>query len=331
MQSSFLGFNSCILLCEAGSRIGFGHLTRCSALAETLEFLGVTVSRILLANDFHPEGGWESLPWLENPTSVLQRVSGASVVVIDSYLAKPHHYQFFRENGLAVVAIDDFNRISYPADLIINPNVFVEQLDYSNQVAPVTGGKSFVILRKPFRELAHHKALPAIPKKLLVTLGGSDYRDVFPLIQSALTAFPDIEISAILPDRSQSTADFGSITYLSKQSARGMCEEMLKADIVISACGQTLHELAALGKATIGICLDIDQVPNRNYYLKEGFLDTQIDWDQPDLGVALVEAVRALFPKESRMHKKQLGPSLIDVNGVTNLAKLIHQRFFHAV
>jgi len=56
----------------------------------------------------------------------------------------------------------------------------------------------------------------------------------------------------------------------------------------------------------------------------EGKLTTR-SWD------GLVEAVRALFPKESRMHKKQLGPSLIDVNGVTNLAKLIHQRFFHAV
>jgi spore coat polysaccharide biosynthesis predicted glycosyltransferase SpsG len=318
-------------LTGAGAEIGFGHLTRCNALAEALEQNGILVSKFLLDNNFQPDAGWSVLPWIEEPASVLQRVSEATVVIIDSYLAEASHYNFFKKKGLKVVAIDDFNRIPYPVDLIINPNVFIEDMDYANQTAPVIGGKAYVVLRKPFRQPPEDNFVPAKPERVLVTLGGSIYEGLLLAILNALSLLPELKLVAIVPDKSFGPDERISVTVLEKQDEKGMRKEIIEADIVISACGQTLHELAALGKPTVGICLGIDQIPNRNYYLKEGFLDTQIDWDQPDLGVALVEAVRALFPKESRMHKKQLGPSLIDVNGVTNLASLIHQRFFHAV
>ncbi|MDP4712436.1 MAG: hypothetical protein NWS63_14645 [Saprospiraceae bacterium] len=330
-QLSYLESKECVILSEAGSQIGFGHLTRCTALADSLCELGCKVHQVLLENGFEPEEAWKTMPWITAPSEVIRRYPKANVVIIDSYLATPSLYSYFQCQGKMVVAIDDFNRIVYPANLIINPNVFFPQINYSNQSAKTVGGRDYVILRKPFRkELSHREGLEH-PIKILVTLGGSDFRQLLPTVVQVVGELKFLPVTVISPEGYEKRLGNERVIFLKQQNADQMLQNMMDADIVISACGQTLHELAALGKATVGICLDIDQIPNQKFYLQEGFLAAELQWDQFNLKEELFKAVSYFFPEEHRVAMALLGPQLINKNGVTNVANLVNKAVLHAI
>ena len=61
-------------------------------------------------------------------------------------------YQSFKDLVKYVLVFDDFDRIIYPVDLIVNPSVMGPQ--YLMQVAQVISGSDWVVLR---REIIEHK------------------------------------------------------------------------------------------------------------------------------------------------------------------------------
>lgn len=330
-QLSSLKFNEIVILTEAGSQIGLGHLTRCTALAEALGELGCKVHQILLSNDFKPDESWRTMPWITEPAEVVRQYPTASTIIIDSYFASLSLYRYFQSQDKVVIAIDDFNRITYPVNLVINPNVFFPQINYSNQTARTVGGRDYVILRKPFRKIISLREAPEHPKKMLVTLGGSDFRQLLPTVVQLLGELKYLSTTIISPDGYEKLLGSERITFLKQQSAGQMLQNMMDADIVISACGQTLHELVTLGKATVGICLDKDQIPNQKFYLDQGFLSAALQWDQNNLREAILKEVLFFLSKENRVAMAKLGPQLININGVVNVATLVNESTFYAI
>jgi len=302
-----------LILTEAGENIGFGHYTRCFAIQEYILEQKMSCKMLL-----HLRGNYDLkvlngifLDWQNTPNLVQEYASEYTTVLIDSYLAPKEYYSFLSKNFTEVIVIDDYNRISYDANVLINPNVSAPEIDYSNQTAQIYGGKDFVILRKVFRDTIHQQAPKSKIENILITIGGSDFRNILPnLIR--LTSKHQAKTSVISGniDLQQTLQNqFPQARILGLLSANEMFYEFQKADLVISACGQTLHELASIGKPTIGICLDIDQEPNQKFYLENNFLIKKYDWQCIS---------QILIPETLKYPEKT-----IQTNGIENIYSLL--------
>jgi spore coat polysaccharide biosynthesis predicted glycosyltransferase SpsG len=313
------------ILTEAGRKYGFGHYTRCSSIFHELKKSGTQCELLVNTNDLKlNDTGIISFNWIDQ-IHLIKRQSTNDVVIVDSYIANDEIFHKLKKIFAIAIAIDDYNRISYFADWILNPNAFFNADNYSNQTALCLGGKDYIILRNEFRELVHINNLNPIVQNILITIGGSDFRNLLPkLIEISIQSGKN-KINVIAPESSNITFPNDKVSIFPAQNAKGIIDLMQQADVVISACGQTLYELISLGKPTIGICLDIDQKPNQDYCLKSGFLKSEIAWDDSDLENKILKEINYYEIIENRLLIEKLAPSLINKNGVYNITKWINE------
>ena len=316
-----------LILTEAGDKIGFGHYTRCSAIQESLKEAGHTCLMLLNLKGKHAlkfEGA--SLDWQNNKSDLVEyKEQGFSHILVDSYLANLENYTWLQDTFEQIFIIDDYNRIVYNGGMLINPNVFATDIDYSNQtkVAAIYGGKDFVILRDVFRN-GNASDVKEEVQNIVITVGGSDYRNlipqIVPIVQKELEhcQISVIAGNPILQKKLQN--EFPTVKILGLLSAKEMHDVFQNGDIIISACGQTLHELASIGKPAIGICLDIDQVPNQAFYTKIGFIASNIEYDNLNL---LPQELSNLQSQKERKKRQEIGLKAINKNGVKTISQVI--------
>ncbi|MBE8398961.1 glycosyl transferase family 1 [Leptospira borgpetersenii] len=306
-----------LILTEAGNKIGFGHISRMSALAYFLHSTGIEVKILLYLNSNTQFGGTfvEKCNWLHDK-SVYKLCSDFDIILIDSYLAEFQIYRSMRSYCKRIIAIDDYNRIIYPVDAIINPNVFFDQIDYSNQSSKCFGGLDFIILRESFRKSFELNSNDE--KGILITLGGSDYRNLLSKLCELLNSNHE-QVTVICPEEKKAKelqGKYREICVLGLLNESDMLHEFLKAKVVVSGCGQTLHELYYLGKRTVAICIDHDQIMNQQYYLSINFLKTRIHWNSPFF---LSETAFAI----DFAMKTELVSSSMKINPIRNLENYI--------
>jgi len=312
-----------LILTEAGQKIGFGHYSRCSALSKALLLEGMIVQMMIYLNhaDLEDVNVIET-NWLADIESILTN-NKFSTVIVDSYLADINLYIKLQKYFKHVVAIDDNNRMTYPCQLLINPNVFFSEMNYSNQLAKCFGGKEYVILRPEFRNQKPAAINKIRAEEILITIGGSDFRKILPIVIRSCIETDYLSINVIDPEGLTRNIENKYVNILPAQDAKSMVQLMQKADIIISGCGQTLHELASLGKATIGICIDVDQEANQEYYLKEGFLQSKIQWNDKDIKDKIKNELEYNKSLDRRNSIVTFAPSLINKNGILNIVSII--------
>lgn len=314
---------SFVVYTEAGDGIGFGHLMRCRAIADAFRELNWTV-RIHLywkGADCPTEDDLRVYDWHTKPLS--EDGTNAQIALIDSYLADASVYQSISQKYIFTCAIDDYNRLVYPVSLVLNPGITAGKIDYSNQVAEVLEGKSFILLRAEVRHAT--KSFQAIREDLklvTVTVGGSDVHRLLPRLGNwVLEILPEAKIRIVLPDTEQAAKlrnDLPSVEVLGRQTGSEMVALFQASDLVISACGQTLHELACLGTPFIGILTGEDQRYNQAYYFENGVLDALLRFDDEDLEEKTrVQLEKCRFPQHRKEMAGQL-PELVANNGASN-------------
>ncbi|MBL4898716.1 MAG: hypothetical protein JKX76_03595 [Colwellia sp.] len=182
-----------------------------------------------------------------------------------------------------------------------------------------------MILRPEFRNEAQLNESNATIENILITIGGSDFRQILPSIIESCLAAEIANIKVIAPTDAGKFQQDSRITVLPLRNAASMYTLMLEADVVISACGQTLHELSVIGRPIVGICLDIDQRPNQEYYLKEEVLQLDIKWDDADLKEKTRKNIDMLQSQEVRHSIIQKAQSLVNKDGVNIFVKYVKE------
>ncbi|WP_244242102.1 hypothetical protein [Leptospira kanakyensis] len=122
-------------------------------------------------------------------------------------------------------------------------------LGYDREKFKIITGKEQVLLRKPFRKIQRKNEINIPPKKILITLGGSDPNNLsVKILQNLATLFPDMEKHLVVGpgftngNELQKIADQGTFFY-KDLNAEKMCKLMLSVDFAITAGGQTMYEL----------------------------------------------------------------------------------------
>ncbi|NQW12290.1 MAG: hypothetical protein HQ481_20695 [Alphaproteobacteria bacterium] len=256
---------------DAGPTIGTGHVMRCLALAEGWREAGGAVtlaSRDLpgglitraenLGVTLEPAGDDSDGAWAE----------GADLAVIDGWAFTAGHLAAAKARAPLLVIDDTAERSSIPADLLLNPNVYAEAGAYVGRTeGRLLIGPAFALLRGEFTEPPPERAYPPVARHLLLLLGGADpigaSTAALAAARAARATEPGIQritlvVGAANPARAQLTtqtaddpaADDPAVddpAIVVRYDVTAMAPLMDTADLVVSAGGSTVLELAARG------------------------------------------------------------------------------------
>jgi UDP-2,4-diacetamido-2,4,6-trideoxy-beta-L-altropyranose hydrolase len=275
------GRQALLIRADASAAIGTGHVMRCLALAKAWQGTGGQVCCLMaesipaLEQRFAREGVTVGRIAAEPGTAsdaeqtvAEARRLGAAWVVADGYRFDPDYIRKLKAAGLRVLSLDDDGRFDfYPADVVLNQNISANSSMYDKR-EPSTRlllGSEYVLLRPEFLAEPRAREHPAMVRKVLVTMGGSDPENVTRKVLLALLRTETSFEARIVTGSGNPWQDelqvlaAQRVGFQLERSPANMAPLMSWADIAISGAGGTCWELAYLGLPAIIIALSRDQ------------------------------------------------------------------------
>ena len=327
-----------LILTEGGAKLGYGHMSRCLALAQAFKARKpeVDVKFIIRADrcakNFLRSNNVDylSLDWLRSPDKAEALISEETIVVIDSYSAPSVFYKrlYASKYRPYIAAMDDYNRINYDADAIINVSVAGEHDSGYQERKKVRylAGYEYVILREDFHRNPQ-KPIQEKIKDILVTFGGADSYSLFTITIDLLVE-KRFNLHIVSQDKKvQNLAGNLRCNFYSGLNAAEMCSLMSKVDLCISGGGQTINELAYLGVPTIVICSAANQSKNIARWEKTGFLEYAGESCEKDIFEKLEESLDRMRDFATRKKKAEIGRKTVDGKGRLRIVKMLLSDF----
>lgn len=187
--------------CNASPEIGFGHLTRCRALAQALHQKGESCIMVgpditytgsddqSIFNDWVAVNKWNNSK--EDAAYLAEFASrmGVRWIVLDDYRIDDTYQLVLREAGLRWLQFDGTAQKPLWADLVLVPNLALSADDYSdvlrNPNTKILSGPNYALLRPEFPP-DNLRTTGRSVEKILVTFGGGDDRGAVEFVLSAL-------------------------------------------------------------------------------------------------------------------------------------------------
>jgi spore coat polysaccharide biosynthesis predicted glycosyltransferase SpsG len=282
-----------LLRCDATSRTGFGHLSRCLALAEALEEEGATcgfmgtfepAAQVLLASTTFrwkaargPSGGGDDLD------GVTAELDQDTIVIIDGYWIEPRYVEALAARARRLVLIDDFAALAaYPAgSTVLNLTVGAAgdgaRARYPRSVRTLLG-PSFFLARRQLRAVRRERRMPPPrAERVLVSIGGVDRHGLSLLVAEALaevapTATVTVVAGSPSPviDELASRARAGRLRAAVHVGLPGLAPALAAADAVVSGGGLTKYEAAYVGLPTAVLSQTEEQATETREFVARG-------------------------------------------------------------
>lgn len=318
-----------LFLTEGGKSIGLGHLMRCTALSQALKdaYPDAGVNFIVqgdrTAKDFLLKNNIKASfsPWQNKEKSTLAFAKEHDFIVIDSYKAREELYRKISEvSGGRLLMLDDFDRIKYPAGVVVTPSLYPVKKGNKNGLK----GKEYIILRREFKN-APRKIIRKNVKDIMITLGGKDYGNFIPKLTEKLLSKYSFNIHIVTSGKNGKVKTLkkynGKMKSYQDLSALQMRRLMMKSDLAISAGGQTLYELSRCGVPIIGIGFARNQKINLNAFNSKGCMRHVGYHDEKDIFRRLEKAVNELMDYRLRRKMSEKARRLIDGKGTERTIK----------
>jgi len=317
------------IITEAGKKVGFGHLTRCTSLYDAFKENDIDAGLIVDGDKSCAQvlrkKRYQMLNWLEDNARLFKIIKDADIAVIDSYLAKEEFYKELSKQANLAVYIDDNKRIDYPRGIVVNFSVYGRELAYPKKKdVRYILGPEFALLRREFWNTPPKK-INKLVKSILLTFGGNDSKGMtlkilnkinadYPLLTKYVAighAFSYVKQLKEISDKRTS--------FIYSPDAETMKRFMLKSDIAISAGGQTLYELARTQTPTIAICVAENQRLALEAWNKKGFIK-YIGWYQKAVS-RISKTIKSFMPIKERKKSSEIAKRTIDGQGAKKLVK----------
>ncbi len=334
-----------LIRADASPTIGTGHVMRCLALAKAWQSTGGNVACLMaesisaLEERLAREGvGLSRMAAAPGTVSDAEqtvaeaRRADAAWVVADGYRFEPDYICKLKAAGLRVLFLDDDGRFDfYPADVVLNQNISASSAMYDKR-EPFTRlllGSEYVLLRPEFLAEPQAREYPAIGRKVLVTMGGSDPQDVTRKVLLALLHMDtNFEARIVVgsgnprQDELQSLAARRVAVRLERSPAN-MAPLMRWADVAISAAGGTCWELAYLGLPSIVIALSRDQRGIASG-LAGNDVAVSLGWHAKLSEERISDALNSLLgDRERRLAMSERGRNLVDGRGAERVVTFL--------
>lgn len=317
-----------LIFTEGGSQIGFGHISRCSSLYDELEDKGIDVEFVINGDNQVEEvlsgRKYRIEEWCLAGVVKEAEIKG-NISIIDSYKASESLYRLIAEHSVKLLCIDDYNRMPYPRGIVVNPSIYTEELEYPlDRNIKYLLGRDYVILRKTFccnklRQVRHEV------KEILVTLGGSDIRNLTPqIIETLQNNYPKIKKNVVIGKGYDKIDDIKKISDRNTNILFNLNEDdmkniMLESDVAITAAGQTVYELLSMGVPFIPIQVIDNQVFTTKGLIKHKLVDKILYWDMVDFQNELLSELGKIISYDKRKEINKKYKDYIDGLGVKRI------------
>lgn len=294
------------IITEGSHDLGFGHIARCLSFYERFVAEGYDVEMLVdgekSCDRLLTGKNYRYIRWFHE-TRLLDFVEG-SVIFLDSLRATQEQVDYLQKITSDFVVIDDYQRRNYIHAIIIDwtPNVentgkHLHNFHAGNRLLL---GIGYSVLRKDMLVDIDYKFRKL--SCITIIMGGSDIRNLTPVLANRLGALAsNWQINVIL---GPGTADFlpttTNICLYRSLDATKIREVFLNSDLVISAGGQTIFELAYLGVPTIPIQVIDNQTEDLQGLLELGFYDEIFQWDDLELPDKVASKIEDLISMEKR-------------------------------
>ncbi len=345
--------NTLIIRTDATVHIGTGHVMRCLALAQAWQDRGgktifISYCESDTLRDRITAEGFDFIA-LKNPhpdpldcdftLAMLKQLNNEDTkqkawLVLDGYHFDADYQKRVKDAGHKLLWIDDYGHAAhYYADLILNQNISADESFYAHRESSVELllGARYALLRREFqRWQGWRREIPAIARKVLVSLGGADPYNVtlkviraleqvdVPVLEARIVSGPANPHLKVLRKAIGTDPRFRLLTDVTD-----MAEFTSWADIAVSAGGGTCWELAFMGLPGIIIVTADNQRGNADVMSRKQ-ISVNLGWHQ-DIsaeGIA-VKLKHVMKNAEQRSWMSQRGQALVDGNGGRRLIKII--------
>ncbi|MFV0520495.1 MAG: GNAT family N-acetyltransferase [Lachnospirales bacterium] len=325
-----------VIFTEGGINIGLGHISRCSSLYDEIATRGFDVEVVIngeaIEINFLKDKkvlfeDWQNYDFLQN------KINKETFVIVDSYLAQKEIYDFIALISYKSLFIDDYNRIEYPKGILINPNVSIDGLKYSEQNSKTLFyGKDFIILRSSFLMKNDH-IINKTCNKILIMLGGTDPKNVTPkILQNLCINYPEILFKVILSknkiEEIEKVKYSNNIEFYSNLDENEMYNIMCEVDFAITACGQTIFELMATQTPFLAVQIADNQDNNRKILEKNIGYNIVLDFEDKDFELKLNEFFKNAILWENRKNISKVLGNIISFDGRKNIIDLLIKDFY---
>ena len=312
-----------VIRADANSKIGMGHVMRCLSVADALlkrgeEVLFVTADdtpvplltkkgvpyRVLHTDYADMEAELPGLLCIlqeltqraELPEEVLSRMSSQRkdiAILVDSYYVTEKYLAALKKR-ITTIYMDDIYAFSYPVDMLINYNIYGEEMGYEKDAAfadtKLLLGANYVPLREEFsagagyvqsrKELSLGAAnvTPAEEGGILITTGGSDsFNLAGQLLMEAMKydALKEKEYHVVSGSLNPHIGEQQALAQKHENihihcNVTNMAELMAESEVALSAGGSTLYELCAMGVPVIAFSFAENQERLVQAFVKRG-------------------------------------------------------------
>ena len=275
---------------DASVSIGTGHVMRCLALAQAWQNQGghaiflmsetmPAVAARLRAEGMPVIAARFSVGSVEDATNTADVAieNRADWVVVDGYRFGAEFQQAIKNSGRKLLFIDDNGHAEhYSADLVLNQNVHGKEAFYVHRSAQtrVLLGPTYALLRREFlRWGVWSREIPPRPRKMLVSLGGSDPQNITQRVIGAMQqiAGEGLQIIVIAGGSNPHVEELSRYIVSSPldiqliSNSTNMAELMAAVDFAISGAGSTCWEICLMGLPAI----IIDLAPNHTLLARQ--------------------------------------------------------------
>lgn len=368
-----------VIRADANSKIGMGHVMRCLSVADALikrgeEVLFVTADdtpvpllikkgvpyRVLHTDYADMEAELPGLLCIlqeltqraELPEEVLSRMSSQRkdiAILVDSYYVTEKYLAALKKR-ITTIYMDDIYAFSYPVDMLINYNIYGEEMGYEKDAAfadtKLLLGANYVPLREEFsagagyvqsrKELSLGAAnvTPAEEGGILITTGGSDSFNLAGQLLMEAMKYDALKEKEYHVVSGSLNPHIGELQALAKKhenihihcNVTNMAELMAESEVALSAGGSTLYELCAVGVPVIAFSFAENQERLVQTFVKRGI--AQYGGNYRTDGNKMIQNTIAgletlLEDKNLRTEYRKKARTLVDGRGAERIAEAL--------
>lgn len=326
---------------DGNQQIGTGHIMRCLSLADAFREQGGEITFVTAEPYFQrliQKRGYlctvlgTAYDRMEEELSVflpLLERKRPELVILDGYFVTEKYMEAIRKIS-KLLYIDDLNAFNYPADVVVNYNLYGPELVYPQDKKYLLGPQ-YAPLRKEFQGLGLREAKERV-ENILISTGGADPYHVALRCAEYLRENPpetNIMFHFVLGAMNQDVEEMERIAeglpcIKLHCQVTDMCSLMLRCDTAISAAGTTLYELCACGLPTITYVLADNQIQGAQVFQKMGLMPCVGDVREDNCFVERIfnglKALNNVKPRQETVRRMQ---ELVDGEGARRLAKAV--------
>lgn len=331
---------------DGNPQIGSGHVMRCLSLADAFQESGrdslfVTASghlqsliegRGYMCHVLHTE--YDHLEQELDVFLPFLKDKQLELLVLDSYFVTPSYMRALKQEA-PLVYIDDMNAFDYPADVVVNYNIYAEDMEYPPGKKYLLGPK-YAPLRREFQNIPEKEIRRDVRDILLLT-GGTDLEHVVLTLLRYLQENPlpeGIMLHAVLGALNQDAAEIeraakGFPNVKLYRNIANIGELMQTCDIAISAAGTTLYELCACGVPTVAYILADNQILPAKAFEKTGLMlcAGDVRADAGFAGKIFSKVDMLVHDMDLRRRMAQKMQHMVDSDGAKNVVRMVCQKY----